>query len=105
MDLIAAVNEATCKLNGQVVPCEQLTGVLKTVFGWGAGVFAVFILISLLTTVFWIMMLVHAIKHPIEHKPLWILVMIFAGVLGAIIYYFAVKRQPMPTTSSPTASV
>jgi hypothetical protein len=72
-------------------------GMLKSIFpalalGFiGAGI--VLTIIALLLIAFWVWMLVHAIKHDIEYKPIWILVLGIMGILGAIIYYFAVKRQ------------
>ena len=46
--------------------------------------------------VFWILMIVDCatrkFKNDIE-KVVWILILIFVHILGAIIYYFVVKRQ------------
>lgn len=45
--------------------------------------------------VFWISMLVDVAKRDFpksEDKTVWILVVALAGVIGALIYYFAVKR-------------
>lgn len=45
--------------------------------------------------VFWVMMLVDAAKREYpksDDRVVWILVVAIAGVVGAIIYYFAVKR-------------
>lgn len=45
--------------------------------------------------VLWLLMLIDAIKRqfPNENdKLLWVLVIIFAGWIGALIYYFVVKR-------------
>ncbi|MAF79940.1 hypothetical protein CL629_02585 [bacterium] len=69
---------------------------------WGIiGSIVVFVLyITLL--IFWIVMLVHSIKHPIEHKPLWILVIILGGILGSVIYFFAVKK-PYEKSGTPPA--
>ncbi|MBI5079052.1 PLDc N-terminal domain-containing protein [Candidatus Wolfebacteria bacterium] len=39
------------------------------------------------------MMIVHAARHPINNKGVWIVVMIFTGIVGALIYYFTVKRK------------
>ena len=50
-------------------------------------------LISIFFFVIWILMLVHAIKHPIKDKPLWIIVLLVGQGIGAIIYYFVVKRH------------
>lgn len=43
--------------------------------------------------IFWIMMLVDAIKHSNEKmKLVWVVVIIFAHIIGALIYYFIEKR-------------
>lgn len=57
------------------------------------GLGIVFSLIGLLFLAFWIWMLVHAASKDIKHKPLWILVIWFMHIVGAIIYFFAVKRR------------
>lgn len=49
--------------------------------------------ICIASLVFWIVMLVHAISKPIESKALWILILLLTGIIGAIVYYFAVKRD------------
>ncbi|MEK7585128.1 MAG: PLDc N-terminal domain-containing protein [Patescibacteria group bacterium] len=61
--------------------------------GLGFGLAALVFVIGIIAFIFWLMMLIHAIKHPIEYKPVWILVLLLTGLLGAIIYYFAVKRR------------
>lgn len=50
--------------------------------------------------VFWISMLVDVAKRDFpksEDKTVWILVVALAGVIGALIYYFAVKRPAKKT--------
>ena len=59
---------------------------------WVAGFGVVFIILGLLLFAFWIWMLVHAIRKDIDYKPVWILVLWFLNIFGAIIYYFAIKR-------------
>lgn len=66
---------------------------------WG---FFVLLLIALF--VFWIMMLVHVIRHPIQNKPLWILVILIGQGLGAIVYYFAVKRKMSEHVAAPVVT-
>lgn len=72
-------------------------GMMNTSFpGFVAGLLGLGIMVSiivLLLVAFWVWMLVHAIRHDIEYKPVWILVLWFMNIIGAIIYYFAVKRQ------------
>ena len=46
--------------------------------------------------IFWICMLVDAIKRDFpgkDDKVIWVLVIIFVGLIGATIYYFVVKRE------------
>ncbi len=66
---------------------QALPNSLATIF------FLLAALITIAFFVFWIWMLVHAIKSDIDYKPVWILVLWFLHFFGAIIYYFAVKRE------------
>ncbi|MFC1730592.1 PLDc N-terminal domain-containing protein [candidate division KSB1 bacterium] len=59
--------------------------------------FLIFLMITLgiLLTIFWIWMIVDCAKRHFmdeTEKVIWILVIIIVGGLGAVIYYFAVKR-------------
>jgi hypothetical protein len=107
---------ATCKLNGEEIPCDQLADGAAKFVGFGFGLFALFSLLMLAGSIFWIMMVVHAASKPIENRAMWIVILIFTGIIGAIIYYFVVKRNfkegvapvaPMtpPTTPSTPPSV
>lgn len=105
-----AIAAETCTLNGQIVPCPELVQSAKSFFGWGIGFVIFFLILFVLITAFWVSMLVHAIKNPIEHKPLWILIMLIAGYIGSLIYYFAVKKtfvvnQNITTPPPPSQSV
>jgi len=58
----------------------------------GFGIFA--ILIGIFLFVFWLWMLVDCLKRDFKkdvEKIVWILVMIFLHILGAVVYYFVVK--------------
>jgi hypothetical protein len=55
---------------------------------WVAFMIAVF--------TFWIMMLIDAIKHtPEKTKLIWVLVIIFTHIIGALVYYFVEKKPRM----------
>jgi len=60
------------------------------------GIGLVGVLIFLLFAIFWIWMLVDAVtrnfKSDIE-KVVWVLVIIFTHVIGAVIYYLVVKLR------------
>lgn len=52
--------------------------------------------VIILAFVFWILMIVDCAKRKFKEegeKIVWILILIFLHILGAIIYYFAVKRE------------
>jgi len=85
--------EAQCEINGQPVPCDQLTESIGGFLGWGIAVVVVLFLVGIAAFIFWIVMLVHAASHPVENKAMWIILMVFTGVIGSLIYYFVVKRK------------
>ena len=93
--------QATCKVNGQVVPCPDIGSMIPG--GVGAGLFGLFSIIFPLLwllmmvigiggTIFWIFMLIHAAQHDIKDKTTWILVVALTSFIGATIYYFMVKK-------------
>jgi uncharacterized membrane protein YsdA (DUF1294 family) len=62
------------------------------------GVILMLIIVALFiwTFVFWILMLVDSIKRKYKEdseKIVWVLVIIFTGIIGALIYYFIVKAK------------
>lgn len=51
---------------------------------------------AILATAFWIWMIVDCAKRNFKNendKILWILVIVLAGIIGAIIYYFVIKYE------------
>ncbi len=47
----------------------------------------------ILMFVFWLCILIDAIKHaPEKMKLIWVVVIIFTNIIGALIYYFVEKR-------------
>ncbi len=69
-------------------------------FGIGGGLLGAFFLLPLIGVIFavcvfafWVMMLVDAIKHaPEKNKLVWVVVIVFTHIIGALIYYFVEKR-------------
>jgi hypothetical protein len=53
------------------------------------------ILAGILGLIFWIAMIIDCAKRKMTEgeKVAWILILVFLHALGALIYYFAVKRQ------------
>ena len=63
-------------------------------FGMFMGFGFIAIAIGIFLFVFWLFMLVDCLKRDFKRdyeKIVWVLVMIFLHILGAIIYYFVVK--------------
>ena len=67
----------------------------------GAVVLGIFLLVllaiglAIAATIFWILMIIDCIqrkKMTDGERIAWILVLIFLGILGAVVYYIAVKR-------------
>ena len=59
-------------------------------------IFLIIFIIGIPLFIFWILMLVNCAKRdfPTENtKVIWLLVIILTGFIGAIIYYFVVKRK------------
>ncbi|GCF09859.1 PLD nuclease N-terminal domain-containing protein [Dictyobacter arantiisoli] len=68
--------------------------------GLGMGIFlgfyCLFGIVAILATVFWIWMLIDCIKNEpsdSNDKIVWIIIIVFTHVIGAIIYYF-MRRRP-----------
>ncbi|HTY43908.1 MAG TPA: PLDc N-terminal domain-containing protein [Patescibacteria group bacterium] len=66
------------------------------IFALGAGIILLFFVAGILSFIFWIAMIVDCAKRKFKNetdKVVWILVLIFTGIIGALIYYFVVKRE------------
>jgi len=53
-------------------------------------------LLIMFATIFWIWMIVDCAKRKFKEdneKVIWILLMVFLGVIASIIYYFVIKRE------------
>ena len=68
---------------------------------WLYPVFMIFAFLFIITigiaiTVFWIWMIINCAQRKFKNendKIIWILVIVLAGIVGALIYYFVVKRK------------
>lgn len=108
LGLMSATNQialaaAKCTVNGREVPCEELGNQIKGILGWGVGSFLVIFALVIWALVFWIMMIVHLTKHKVEDKVVWAILMVFTGIVGALVYYFVVKRKFNKKIPPPTA--
>ena len=93
-----AAHAATCTLNGEEVPCDDMPGWVLLI---PLAIFALMILMI----VFWIMMLVDAVKREEgDQQIIWIIVIALTGVIGAIIYYFVRKRPRKKEMQQPNTN-
>jgi hypothetical protein len=81
--LLQTVLAASCTVNGEEVPCGS--------FPW--WIFIVFFVVGIAFFIFWVKMIIHAAKSDNPNKLVWILIIVLTGLIGAIIYYFVVKRN------------
>lgn len=71
---------------------------MKMLLGLGVlGIFLLFtIIVSIFLFLFWILMIIDCAKRKFKEdseRIVWILVLIFTGIIGALVYYFAVKNK------------
>jgi hypothetical protein len=62
----------------------------------GVVVFLIILAVAILSFVFWVAMLIDCLKKKFKNdndRIIWVLVIIFTGLLGATIYYFVVKKK------------
>jgi TctA family transporter len=75
---------------------EAVEGIFAVVMSLISIISLVIWVVAIGGIILWIIMLIDAIKrvypNPNE-KIIWILVILFTGYIGAIIYYFVVKRK------------
>jgi len=76
--------------------------------GVGLGIFfivvvLVLIVLAILTTIFWIWMLIDCLTNNYvnpDNKLLWVILIFFTHIVGALVYFFAV-RLPQRAQSIP----
>jgi prolipoprotein diacylglyceryltransferase len=63
----------------------------------GLGLMFFIFAVSALSFIFWIFMLVNCAKRNFKNdndRIVWLLIIILLGIIGAIVYYFAVESNP-----------
>lgn len=105
-------NKSHCEINGKTVPCEEL---LENAFEFSNKLLnsesfqknlemripqiihfwiimaIIGIFLGIIGFIFWLRMLIDAIKYEKEHKMMWILIIVFFSCLGALVYLLAAK--------------
>ncbi len=77
-------------------------------FGIGFGIAGIVItVIWLLALLFWLWMLIDAVTRKFDdnvEKLIWVLVIIFLNIIGALIYYFLIKARDRRSAISKPAN-
>ncbi len=69
-------------------------GALDWMMGFGMTVMVLIFALLLAVGIFWLWMLVDLLqRRKFEDKLVWVLVLIFLNILGAILYYFLVYSK------------
>ena len=89
----SSIGIGRCTRNGIEIPCEELIRSIDSLGIIGIVFVSIFFIVILWAIIFWIKMLLDSIRRDIESKPMWILLILLAGFLGALIYYFAIKKK------------
>ena len=81
-------------MSAQVMPGAGVQGAAAAGFIGFMVLMLLFFVVMIAALVFWIFMIIDCAKRNFKtegEKVAWVIVVVIAGVLGAIIYYFAVK--------------
>lgn len=71
---------------------EPAQGIL--VFGGMlVGMVVLLVLLSILGFAFWLWMLIDCLKRDFKDKVVWVVMLLLTSILGALLYFFLVKRK------------
>lgn len=98
LSLVAQVAQTGCTLNDQPIDCAELADKAQPFIGLGIVIFATIFIIGLASFIFWLLMLIHAIKHKSPNRDTWIIILIISlvvglGFIGALVYLIVEKKK------------
>ncbi len=101
--LLAQTAQSGCTLNGQPVDCAVLVEKAKPLIGIGVGLLIFLLVVGIVSFVFWLIMLIHALRHDSPDKNTWIIILVisfFTGfsLIAAFVYLFAEKKKAEQAT-------
>lgn len=89
--LVSGVLGATCTYFGEEIPCDEMP---TWVWVMPIVIFGFLFVFGILFAIFWIWMLIDAVKYcNDDEKIVWIIVIVLANWIGALIYFFVVRRK------------
>lgn len=86
LDVIAQTN---CKLDGKVVPCDEINQPLGLPM---QILFGVLLLLVIAAIGFSVLMFLHALKSDNPDRKLWMIIIAVSFGIGGIVYYFLIKK-------------
>ena len=71
-------------------------------FALGGGLFIVFLLVAIVASLFWVWMLIDCLTSSLAttEKLVWVIVILFTHLLGALLYFFIARGGVSKTTAS-----
>lgn len=110
--LLATTAQANCSLNGQPINCSDLIDRVRPYAGLGIALAMIVALVLIVGTIFWLLMLLHALNHNSPTRNDWIVVLAVSFVFGfgfiaALVYFFNEKKkaEAYPRSPSSTSSI
>lgn len=105
ISLLAEVVQSGCTLNNQPIDCAELADKAQPFIGLGIGIFTIIMIVALVSFVFWLLMLIHAIKHKSPNRDTWIIILVASfvlglGFIGALVYLIVEKKKAELATPS-----
>lgn len=74
-------------------PSYKNTSIWSSYFAKLGAILVVILVVLLILSIFWLWMLIDCIKREFKDKVMWIVLLLVLGPVGAIAYYFVVKRK------------
>lgn len=95
---LATTNQTNCTLNGQSIKCSEIIDKVRPYAGLGIALAFIITFLLIVDTIFWLLMLLHALNHNSPTRNDWIIVLVVSFVLGfgfiaALVYFFNEKKK------------
>ena len=104
--LLATTDQTNCTLNGQSIKCSELIDKVRPYASLGIVLALIIAFLLVAGTIFWLLMLLHAINHNSPTRNDWLVVLAVSFVFGfgfiaALVYFFNEKKKAEAYPKSP----
>ena len=77
-----------------------LLGIIGAFYVAVLGLYCLFFLASIITLIIWLWLLIDCVQRENYDGPndklLWVIIIFFGGLIGAVLYYFMIKTKKDP---------